>query len=47
VAAGHQLKTQGPPRKWSAKDNDLSGFSADYLDVVADKLNRRPRQTLK
>jgi IS30 family transposase len=33
-------------RHWFEKGTDLSGFTAEDLDTIADKLNNRPRPTL-
>ncbi|MFJ6280038.1 IS30 family transposase, partial [Arthrobacter subterraneus] len=33
-------------RHWFAKSTDLSGYTAEDLKTIQDKLNRRPRPTL-
>jgi IS30 family transposase len=43
---GSNENTNGLLRQYFAKGSDLSIFPADYLDYIATKLNRRPRQTL-
>nr|MDQ3307826.1 IS30 family transposase [Actinomycetota bacterium] len=39
--------TNGLLRQYFAKGESLTGVSQERLDEVADKLNRRPRKTLR
>ena len=43
---GTNENTNGLLRQYFPKSSDLSAFSPEVLDIVADSLNSRPRKTL-